>query len=108
MEYGMRIIYDPQTGKVINKSLGEMQGDVQEGLRPSKIDFIDLPYGYNENNFKQAIAYHIDVSKPKEVTLSERIVITECIPQTPSAEDRIRELEDQLLLQEDEKVGGIL
>lgn len=108
MQYGMRIIYCNQTGKVLNKSLGEMHGDVQEGLRPQSIDFIDLPYGYNDNNFKQATSFYVDVSKPKEAAIPERIVITEYISHEPSAEDRIRELEDQLLLQEDEKVGGIL
>lgn len=107
MQIGKRIIFDPSNGKVLNGTLEEKQGDLQEGLRPDEIDFIDLPFGYDENNFKQAASYHIDVSKPKEAPIAQRIVIAEYIQQ-PSAEERIRELEDQLLLQEDQRVGGIL
>jgi len=108
MQIGTRIIYDAATGRVINGALGEMSGDIQEGLRPEKIDFIDLPYGYDDNNFRRAASYHIDVSKPKTAMLAERIIIDSYTPQQPSEADRIKELEDQLLVQENEKVGGIL
>jgi len=108
MQIGMRIIYDAQTGRVLNGMLGEMSGDIQDGLRPGKIDFIDLSFGYNDNNFKQAASYRINVSKPKTAPIVERIVIDSYIERMPSEADKIKELEDQLLVQENEKVGGIL
>ncbi|OPA76730.1 hypothetical protein BVG16_16295 [Paenibacillus selenitireducens] len=108
MELGKRLIYDSQTGKILNGTFEEMAGSLQEGLRPLEIDFIDLPYGYAENNFRLASAYHIDVTKPKDAPIVERIVIDGYVPQVPTEADRIKELEDQLLMQENEKVGGIL
>lgn len=61
MNIGTRIIYNPYTGTVLNNSLYEMSGSIRDDLRPERIEFIDLPYGYNENNFKTAIEYHVDV-----------------------------------------------
>ena len=74
-QYGLRVIYDTQTGKVLNHCLGEMSGDLQEGLRPEEIGFIDLPYGYDENNFKQAETYHVDVTQLETASIVDRIVI---------------------------------
>ena len=108
MQIGMRIIYDAATGKVLNGALGEMSGSIQEGLRPEKIEYLDLPFGYNDNNFRRAASYRIDVSKPKTALIAERIVIDSFIPQQQTEAERIKELEDQLLLKENEKVGGIL
>lgn len=114
MKYGRRIIYDKNTGKILNHCLEEMQGDLQEGLRPKEIDFIDLPYDYNDNNFKEAINYYIDTTKDKDTTeLKDLIIITEYIPKREETEEeKLRrekeELENQLLLKENENVGGIL
>ncbi|ASN68303.1 hypothetical protein 10S11_41 [uncultured Caudovirales phage] len=114
MEYGIRLIYCKNTGKILNNTFGEMQGDLQEGLRPKEIDYLDLPYGYNDNNFKDAVSYHIDVSKDKNkiTKLSDLIVITEYVKRQETEEERLRrekeELENQLLLKENENVGGIL
>ncbi|RJG26718.1 hypothetical protein [Paenibacillus thiaminolyticus] len=108
MEIGKRIIYDAETGKILNGALNEMEGDLQNGLRPEVIDFIDLPFGYNENNFRDADLYHIDVSNPKTDPPVKRIVIDSYINRQPTEAERIKDLEDQLLMQENEKVGGIL
>lgn len=114
MEYGIRLIYCKNTGKILNYCLREMQGDLQEGLRPLEIDYIDLPYDYNDNNFKKAIEYHVDVTKDKNKTeLKDLIVITEFIPKKEETEEEKlkrekEELENQLLLKENESVGGIL
>ncbi|HAG44591.1 MAG TPA: hypothetical protein DCL31_16290 [Clostridium sp.] len=113
MRYGKRIIYDKNTGKILNYCLEEMVGDLQEGLRPKEIDFIDLPYDYNDNNFKEAINYYIDTTKDKNTAeLKDLIVITEYIKREETEEERLRrekeELENQLLLKENETVGGIL
>lgn len=61
MQIGTRIIYNPYTGTVLNNSLYQMEGDIRDDLRPDKIEFIDLPFGYNENHFDTAIQYHVDV-----------------------------------------------
>ncbi|WP_291579574.1 hypothetical protein [Clostridium sp. UBA6640] len=114
MKYGIRLIYCRNTGKILNNTFGEMTGDLQEGLRPKEIDFIDLPYNYNDNNFKEAINYYIDTTKDKSKTeLKDLIIITEYIPKKEeSEEEKLRrekeELENQLLLKENENVGGIL
>ncbi|WP_454053428.1 hypothetical protein [Clostridium sp. Marseille-Q7071] len=114
MQIGKRIIYDKNTGKILNYCLEEMAGDLQEGLRPKEIDFIDLPYDYNDNNFKEAINYYIDTTKDKNIAeLKDLIIITEYIPKREETEEeRLRrekeELENQLLLKENETVGGIL
>ena len=79
IQYGLRIIYDPQTGKVLNYCMGEMSGDLQEGLRPDEISFIDLSFGYDENNFKQAESYHVDVTQPETAPIVDRIVIDKYI-----------------------------
>ncbi|WP_034868569.1 hypothetical protein [Clostridium lundense] len=55
MKIGKRIIFDKATGKVLNGTFEEREGDFQEGLRPKKISFLDLSYGYNENNFRKSI-----------------------------------------------------
>jgi len=62
MEIGYRVIFNPTTGTVLNNTLGEMSGQIQTDLRPETIEFIDLPYGYDENNFRTATRYHIDVN----------------------------------------------
>lgn len=113
MEYGIRLIYCKNTGKILNNTFGEMRGDLQEGLRPLEIDYIDLPYGYNDNNFKDSINYYIDTTKDKNTTeLKDLIVITEYIKRQETEEERLKrekeELENQLLLKENEDVGGIL
>lgn len=114
MQIGKRIIYDKNTGKILNYCLEEMAGDLQEGLRPLEVDYLDLPYGYNDNNFKDAISYHVDITKDKNTTeLKDIIIITEYIPKrAETEEERLRrekeELENQLLLKENKDLGGIL
>lgn len=65
MEIGKRIIFDKQTGKVLNGCLDEMSGSIQDGLRPPEIDFIDLQYG--DNTLEGVSTYHIDVETRKIV-----------------------------------------
>lgn len=54
-----------------------MQCVIAEWARPKEIDYIELSYDYNGNNFKEAVEYHIDISKNKNTTdLKDLIVIT--------------------------------
>ncbi|ACL19483.1 conserved hypothetical protein [Desulfitobacterium hafniense DCB-2] len=70
MEYGKRIIFDPSNGRVLNYCLEEMSGNLQEGLRPESIDFIDLPYG--DTTLRDVDAYHVDVQTRTVVVDSYR------------------------------------
>lgn len=111
--YGIRLIYDKTTGKILNNVL-DMQGDIAEWTRPKEIDVLDLPYDYNENNFKEAIEYRIDVTKDKEKTdLKDLIIINKYKEHKETEEEKLKrekqELENQLLLQADNNLdGGIL
>lgn len=112
------LIYNKNSGKVLNNFIlprydEGLTNELIKELRPKEIDYIDLPYNYNENNFKQAIEYHIDVSKDKETTdLKDLIVITKYREHIETEEEKLRrenqELENQLLLQADNNIGGIL
>lgn len=68
MDIGTLIIYNGITGTILNNSLNEMSGTIQNDLRPDKIGFISLPYGYqvklNESTIipmSRLISYKINV-----------------------------------------------
>ncbi len=118
MKLGKRVIYDKSTGLVLNGYLEErfdsgLTEKMTKQVRSLEIDYIDLPYAYNDNNFKDAINYYIDTTKDKNKTeLKDLIVITEYIQKEETEEVRFRrekeELENQLLLLQDEKTRGLL
>lgn len=94
MQYGKRLIYDATNGNVLNYCLEEMQGVLQEGLRPIEISFIDLPFGSTILN--NVATYHIDITKDKTSTAVEQmIVIDSMIPNPPPT---YAELQQQLLV----------
>lgn len=95
MQIGNRIVFD-QDGEIILQ-LGEMQGDVLS-RKEIILDYIDLKYG--EVDFTRYRIISIDVST-KQPILEETI-------REKTQEEIIEELENQILLLEDEKVGGIL
>lgn len=68
-QIGMRIIYNPYTGTVLNNALSEMNGNIQDDLRPDRIEFIDLPYGYDENHFRNATKIKVDVNTREVIVL---------------------------------------
>lgn len=89
MEVGKRIIFNPNTGTVLNNCLEAMSGELAEDIRPEIIDFIDLPFG--DATLQDAETYHIDV-------VSKQVVVDSMIPlQGPTYE----ELEDQLLMMQE-------
>lgn len=118
MHLGKMLIYNKETGKILNGSLNERydQGLTKEmikELRPSEVGILNLPFSYNGNNFKEALEYHIDISKDKKTTdLKDLIVITKYREHIETEEEKLRrekeELENQLLLQADNNIGGIL
>lgn len=97
MDRANRIIYD-QTGKILLQT-GEATGDVLEHDIITQLHCIDVPYGNIDYTKNRIIGINIETKEP----------ILEEIPIFVSEEEkRIQELENQILLNENEKVGGIL
>lgn len=94
MKIGNRIIFD-QDGEIIVQ-LGEIQGNVLPRKEIARLDYIDLEYG------------QIDYSKYRiiGVDVNTRMPILEEIIREKTQEEYIQELENQILLLEDEKLGG--
>lgn len=92
-----RVIYD-QTGKIIFET-GESCGDVLPHNKITELHYIDIPYGSIDYIKNRIIGINIETKQP----------ILEEIPVYVSEEKkRIQELENQVLLNENEKVGGLL
>lgn len=97
MEIGNRIIFD-QDGEIIFQT-GEMQGDVLPRKEITSLDYIDLEYGEIDYTKYRIVGVNVETRQP----ILEEIEV----PKTPEQE-RIEELEDQLLLLADQLEGGIL
>ncbi|MBZ9622834.1 hypothetical protein G9F71_008210 [Clostridium sp. FP2] len=97
MQIGKRIIYDKLTGKVLNDCFDEMQGSLQEGLRPLEIDYIDLPFG--DTTLKEVIKYHIDV-------VTKKIIIDNKIEYAETTEEKLKRLENEMLLNTNKNIEG--
>ncbi|MCC0764277.1 hypothetical protein IR151_14845 [Clostridioides sp. ES-S-0006-03] len=96
MEIGRRIIFD-QDGEII-AIYGEMEGDVIPRKAISKIDYIDIPF--------KSIADNCYIEKIDVV--NNVPIIKEIKRELTEEQKRIQELENQILLNENEKVGGLL
>ena len=105
MQVGQRIIFDKLTGTILNGSLEEridtgMTTELLSRIRPSDIDYIDIEWGALEGKILLSV-------NPQTKEL-----ITEDIIHLETEEEKLRreklELENQLLLKENESVGGIL
>ncbi|MFI2856773.1 hypothetical protein ACH6EH_06500 [Paenibacillus sp. JSM ZJ436] len=97
MQIGNRIIFD-QDGEIIFQS-GEMQGDVLPRKEVSHLDYVDLDYG--AVNFQTHRISGIDVA-------TKQPILEQLEVQLSPEQQRIKELEDQLLLMADAESGGIL
>ncbi|MCK1926301.1 hypothetical protein MXT41_17730 [Clostridioides difficile] len=97
MNRANRIIYD-QTGKLLLQT-GEATGDVLEHNEITELNWIDIDYGSVDYTKNRITGINIETKQP----------ILEEIPVYLSDEEKqIQELENQILLNENEKVGGIL
>ncbi|HFL3545858.1 TPA: hypothetical protein ACG3P2_003724 [Clostridioides difficile] len=97
MNRANRIIYD-QTGKILLQT-GEATGDILEHDTITELHYIDVEYG-NIDYSKQYIESINPITKEP---------ILKDIPIYLSEEEkRIQELENQILLNENEKVGELL
>ncbi|EGT3686393.1 hypothetical protein C9H74_18880 [Clostridioides difficile] len=97
MNRANRIICD-QTGKILLQT-GEATGDILEHDEITELHSVDIPYGSIDYAKNRIIGINIETKEP----------ILEEIPVYVSEEEkRIQELENQILLNENEKVGGLL
>ncbi|MDS6284554.1 hypothetical protein REK99_012640 [Clostridioides difficile] len=97
MNRANRIICD-QTGKILLQT-GEATGDILEHDEITELHCIDVPYGSVDYIKNRIVGINIETKEP----------ILEEIPIYISDEEkRIQELENQILIAENEKVGGIL
>ncbi|MCE0577251.1 hypothetical protein LWE96_19480 [Clostridioides difficile] len=97
MNRANRIIYD-QTGKILLQT-GEATGDILEHDTITELHYIDVEYG-NIDYSKQYIESINPITK-EPILKDIPIYLSE-------EENRIPELENQILLNENEKVGGLL
>ena len=97
MKIGNRIIYD-QDGEIITQ-YGEMQGDVLPRKELTEINYIDLEYGEIDTSKYNIIGIDVNTKRP---------ILKEIIIEKTPEQQRIEELENQLLLLADELEGGIL
>ncbi|HBG7380949.1 TPA: hypothetical protein KRD64_003579 [Clostridioides difficile] len=97
MNRANRIIYD-QTGKILLQT-GEATGDILEHDTITELHYIDVEYGSIDYTRNRIIGINTETKQP----------ILEEMPIFISEEEkRIQELENQLLISENEKVGGLL
>ncbi len=97
MNRANRIICD-QTGKILLQT-GEATGDVLAHDKITELHCIDVPYGSVDYTKNRIIGINIETKQP--ILEEIPIYVTE-------EEKRIQELENQILLNENEKVGGLL
>ena len=90
MNRANRIIYD-QTG--------EATGDILEHDEITELHCIDIEYGSIDYNKNRIIGINIETKEP---------ILEEIPVYLTEEEKRIQELENQILLNENEKVGGLL
>ncbi|WP_077726365.1 hypothetical protein [Clostridioides difficile] len=91
------MIYD-QTGKILLQT-GEATGDILEHDTITELHYIDVEYGNIDYTKNRITGINIETKEP--ILEEIPIFVTE-------EEKRIQELENQILLNENEKVGGIL
>lgn len=97
MQLGNRIIFD-QSGEIVFQT-GEMEGDVLPRKNITSLDYIDLDFGA------------VDLTKKRIVSIdpvSKKPVLEDIQVELTPEQQRIKELEDQLLLMADAETGGIL
>ncbi|WP_333953690.1 hypothetical protein [Clostridioides difficile] len=97
MNRANRIIYD-QTGKILFQT-GEATGDILEHDIITQLHCVDVPYGSIDYTRNRIISVNTETKQP---------IVEEIPVYLTEEEKRIQELENQILLNENEKVGGLL
>lgn len=97
MQLSNRIFYS-QDGEVLFQT-GELQGDVLPRKEITSLHYVDLEYGEIDFTTHRIVSINPVTKRP----------ILEELPKLESPEQqRIKELEDALLLSADNEIGGIL
>ncbi|HGM1123369.1 TPA: hypothetical protein ACKOM8_001550 [Clostridioides difficile] len=97
IEVGRRIFFD-EDGEIIFYE-GQSRGNVPKRKNIKKIEYIDLEYDYVNYNKHKIIGINTETKEP---------ILEEIKVELTEEEKRIQELENQILLNENEKVGGLL
>lgn len=97
MNIGNRVFFD-QDGEIIFQS-GEMHGDVLPRKEITSLNFIDLEFGQIDHSTHRIVKINPKTKKP---------VLEEIQQELTPEQQRIQELESQLLLMADTEMGGIL
>lgn len=97
MAVGTRIIFEANVGNII-EVYGDMEGGVTDRPQWGRLDYIDIDFGKVNLMTHRIIGVNVETKQP----------ILEAIVNETAEEKRIRELEDALLLQAENEVGGIL
>ncbi|HBF7094607.1 TPA: hypothetical protein KOU56_003694 [Clostridioides difficile] len=97
MDRANRIICD-QTGKILLQT-GEATGDILEHDTITELHCIDIPYGSIDYMQNRIVGINIETKEP---------ILEEIPVYLTEEEKRIQELENQLLISENEKSGGLL
>lgn len=94
MQIGKRIYYN-QNGAIVCQ-LEEMNGNTLPRVYNEIVNYIDLPFG--DKTLENVLEFHIE---DKQIVVDKRIE-----SQSTPEEERIKELEDQLILKENESIEG--
>ncbi|MEK4425854.1 hypothetical protein [Solibacillus sp. FSL K6-1523] len=97
MDIGNRIYYQKSSGTVIYQA-GEMSDAPNERPIIDEIAYIDVPFGSIDYAKDWIVGVDLESGQPIVVTFKDET----------AEEKRIRELEDELLLQAENEIGGIL
>ncbi|UDN56908.1 hypothetical protein [Clostridioides sp. ES-S-0010-02] len=97
MEVGKLIIYDNK-GKILFQG-GEGKGDLIPYDKDMKVDWLEVKYNSIDYSKYRIIGINVETKEP--ILEEIPVFITE-------EEKRIQELENQILIAENEKVGGLL
>lgn len=96
MQVGTRIVFD-QDGEIV-AWFGEMDGNVEPRKELTTLDYVDLEHGSIDQTIYRIVKIDPETRHP----------VLERIHAELTPEERIRELEDQILLMANENTGGIL
>ncbi|MDI0265493.1 hypothetical protein QIW52_05895 [Clostridioides difficile] len=97
MDRANRIIYN-QTGKILLQT-GEATGDVLEHDEITELHYVDVPYRSVDYTKNRITSVNIETKQP---------ILEEIPVYITDEEKRVQELENQILIAENEKVGGLL
>lgn len=97
MEVGKLIIYDNK-GKILFQS-GEGKGDLIPYDKNMKVDWLEIKYNSIDYSKYRIVGINVETKEP---------ILEEIKVELTDEEKRIQELENQILIAENEKVGGLL